>query len=321
MRRPLKLLTPPMLALALILTTAPFAQADPTWGRGGSLTLKAKQTRVVQQQRVTQEDQRQYRSSSNTTGGGGGVAAARAGRRGPAGPSALERRILAASKSSNACGGARGVSPACATAFQVYTDLAEQRRLNGLAAPAAPLAPSGGGAPAAPAAPPPPDPQEVALAVIARLQLPDGAPNVGPPPSANKWNMVAVGYPVWLWTDGATQLNDAESEQGLTVSLDATAIQTRFSMGDGTTVACNPASAQKWVRGGVEPGTPSPTCGYRYEKVSMKKSNGWKGAYTVTATTTWSIDWAAGGEAGTVTTTRTASTQIPVGELQAVQVR
>lgn len=312
------------LVLALALAAAPtLAHAGPLGvGGNGYLTLQQKKNRVVKQQQITQQN---YRLR-------GGPAIGSRGRGGSTTPSwwANYRQLINQSQGGvrSACGGGQSSQLGLAVG-QTRCDSAKTG-YNGLQAswaarsirPGGQPAPAGAarGGPGAPA-PPPPDPRVVAATVIARLQLPSGAPKVGPPPSVNKWNMVAVGYPIWLWTGGATHLNDTDADQGLSVSLDATATKTTFSMGDGSYVTCNPATARKWVRGGVKPGTPSPTCGYRYEEASMKKSNSWKGTYTVTATTTWQVDWAAGGETGTVFVPRSSTVQIPVGELQAIRTR
>ena len=41
---------------------------------------------------------------------------------------------------------------------------------------------------------------------VARLQLPANKPGIGPAPTKNEWHIAVVGYPLWLWADGATQV-------------------------------------------------------------------------------------------------------------------
>jgi hypothetical protein len=47
---------------------------------------------------------------------------------------------------------------------------------------------------------------QAAAIAVARLQLPTVAPGIGPSPDLNRWNMAAVGYPLWLWADGPTHV-------------------------------------------------------------------------------------------------------------------
>lgn len=58
--------------------------------------------------------------------------------------------------------------------------------------------------PADPDSPPKPSREvtaSIARQVTAQLQLPDAAPQVGPDPSLNEWNMAVVGYHLWFWTN------------------------------------------------------------------------------------------------------------------------
>ncbi len=155
-------------------------------------------------------------------------------------------------------------------------------------------------------------PEVVAYTAVARLQLVAPEPMLGPPPEINEWKMAAVGYPLWLWADG--NLDPApvsDSVYELSVSLDARLQKVIFDMGDGGRVTCTTLT-RKWTPA-VTPGTPSPVCGYRYQKPSLPK-----GPYTVTARSFWAVDWSINGATGTLPFYQTATTTIPVGELQAI---
>ena len=155
-------------------------------------------------------------------------------------------------------------------------------------------------------------PQEAAQRAVARLTLTAPKPGIGPPPEINRWKMAAVGYPMWLWVEGNTNPAPvSDSVGGLFVSLDARIQQISFDMGDGHTVRCATAGT-KWTRA-VKPAQKSPTCGYTYQQPSLPK-----GEYTITATTTWAVDWNINGTTGTIPLTQSASTTLPVGELQAL---
>ncbi|WP_328623212.1 hypothetical protein [Streptomyces sp. NBC_00354] len=87
-----------------------------------------------------------------------------------------------------------------------------------------------------------------------------------------------------------------------------------WSMGDGAQVTC------------TGPGTPyaaefgkqmAPDCGHMYTRTSAQAPGG---RYAVTATTTWEISWAGGGQTGTLTAIRESATSLAIGELQVLNV-
>ena len=155
--------------------------------------------------------------------------------------------------------------------------------------------------------------EALARRVVVRLQLPKPTPHFGPDPSVNEWKMAAVGYPLWLWTEGPRTVSSSESAYGLTFTLTARYRSTTFDMGDGSTVRCTKTTV---YRRSTPPGTKSPTCGYGY----LEAARG-DGTYTVTATTHWDIDWSVAGFSGTLPGTHRASRELPVGELQAIVVK
>jgi len=155
-------------------------------------------------------------------------------------------------------------------------------------------------------------PTPAQLAAQAVSQLPLDGPVIGMAPGPGKTGL--VGLPVWMWTEVSARtwgpVSATASVPGLSVTATARAVRIVWDMGDGATVTCD------------GPGTPysrelgaavSPTCGHRYGRSSA----GQPGAeYTVTATTSWDVDWAGGGESGQLTQTRSSSTRVRIGELQ-----
>ena len=122
--------------------------------------------------------------------------------------------------------------------------------------------------------------------------------------------MAAVGYSLWLWADGPTQVGPvSDSVAGLNVSLRAEVSSLTFRMGDGTTVGCDGAG-DKWTKL-VEPGVKAPNCGHTYTKPSLPK-----GSYTVSALTNWAVTWTANGQSGVINVPAVRSTELSVGELQ-----
>lgn len=144
---------------------------------------------------------------------------------------------------------------------------------------------------------------------VTHLKLPTAIPTIGPNPAANEWNMVAVGYPIWLSVPGAPTMNTSASVQGYTVTLAARRTGITFAMGDGGSVSCTITTP--YTTAGA-PGQESPDCGYRYQKASKP------GQYRVVATSTWDITWSVLGESGTIPVTKVGGTSLTVGELEAV---
>ena len=158
-------------------------------------------------------------------------------------------------------------------------------------------------------------PEQAAYIAVSQLQIPTTPPGIGPDPSKNEWDMAAVGYPLWVWADGPTHVGPVTKNVAtLSVSLDARLTKTVFRMGDGHSLSCRGGGTpyKSWV----EPGTKSPTCGYVYKKPSLPR-----GQYTVTAVAYWAVTWRVGGATGVIDLPQQASTQLPVGELQAVVTR
>jgi hypothetical protein len=153
----------------------------------------------------------------------------------------------------------------------------------------------------------------IARVLVARIRLPDPRPLVGPDPAVNEWKMVAVGYPLWLWTAGPVVVTDRVRAFGVTFRLRARWVSTRFEMGDGHTVLCR---RMRPYRSGVRPGSRAPDCGYVYGRASLPG-----GSFTVRATTSWRVGWSALGMSGSVPASLSGSRVLPVGELNALVVR
>ncbi|MFC7011736.1 ATP/GTP-binding protein [Streptomyces viridiviolaceus] len=156
------------------------------------------------------------------------------------------------------------------------------------------------------------DPEVVAQQAVDKMTL--LGPDIASPRANGKYT---VGVPMWMWVNqSATTFgpNTASASAGdITVTATAKVSKIVWQMGDGTSVTCN------------GPGTPytgsadmtqSPTCGHLYSTTSASAPGG---RYAVTATSTWTIDWQGGGEAGQLTEVRQSDVQVPVGELQVVR--
>ena len=148
------------------------------------------------------------------------------------------------------------------------------------------------------------------LAQRAALSLTVPAPElrIGPDPARNQWNMIPVGFPIWVWTTEANTLTATTTAEGITITMTATRGPTTITFGDGTTLVCRTMTPRPAY---LDPPPPSPDCGHTYTAT---------GQHTITATTAWTIQWQALGMTGTVPITRTSATTLRVGELTAVLV-
>lgn len=150
----------------------------------------------------------------------------------------------------------------------------------------------------------------LARSLTVQLRLPDATPVFSPDPGNNEWKMLAVGFPVWLRTNGPDARSTTASTQGLTFLLRATRVSTTFAMGDGSTVTC---TAMARYSNAVKAGSASPNCGHIYQQPSGKK-----GHYTVTGTHHWRVTWSVDGFSGSFPLTYSDSATIRIGELSAL---
>jgi len=169
--------------------------------------------------------------------------------------------------------------------------------------------------PATPGKPLPPAEAAVLAAVkeaSASLKLPNGVPVVSPDPANNEWNMIPIGYPIWLTTTAPETVSVSATQDGITITITATRGQTAFNSGESPGkvipyVYCWSMTQRKVHE--YPPNKKSPDCGYVYKNM---------GTYTITATTTWHLSWSAAGYSGTMDTTRTAEAAKPlvIGQLK-----
>jgi len=159
-----------------------------------------------------------------------------------------------------------------------------------------------------------PTPAELAQQALAKIHLLGAQIGVAPRSDGSG----AVGLPVWLWTEVTPGTWGPQSASasggGITVTITARASQIVWNMGDGQSVTC------------TNPGTPytagygnssSPTCGYRYSTASSTAAHP-HGRYAITATTSWTVDWAGGGQTGVLNPTSQSQTSVEIGEIQVI---
>lgn len=160
----------------------------------------------------------------------------------------------------------------------------------------------------------PPDPEEIALRLLASIDLLPPRISVAP----RKTNGPGlVGLPVWMWASpgrnyfGEPALTASDTERGVTVTITAKVERIVWNMGNGVKVTCT-GPGTEYKTSGRYAGQPSPDCGYDSGYPTA-------GTYRVSATTYWLVQWSGGGESGVFRPTRTSnSAQIQINELQVV---
>ncbi|MGY9067022.1 ATP/GTP-binding protein [Streptomyces sp. CAS3] len=156
------------------------------------------------------------------------------------------------------------------------------------------------------------DPRQLAQRAVDSMTL--LGPDIASPHAAGKYT---VGVPMWMWVkESATAYgpNTASATAGgITVTATAKVSKIVWTMGDGASVTClGPGTAYTPVEGMAQ----SPTCGHVYSRTSAGADNG---KFALTATSTWTINWQGGGQAGQLSEVRRTDVQVAIGEVQVVR--
>lgn len=142
----------------------------------------------------------------------------------------------------------------------------------------------------------------------ASLEVPPPELQVGPDPSMNKWGVLAVGLPVWVWSEDPGPLSTSIEQDGLGVSITADRGAVTIDWGDGTTSVCQTMTPRPVA---IDPLTSSPDCGHTYLT---------KGDYTISATASWNASWQAAGSSGSASLSSVSSYTLPIREFVSVVV-
>ncbi len=122
-----------------------------------------------------------------------------------------------------------------------------------------------------------------------------------------------VGWNVWMWAQSPDEstwgpITRSASEAGYTVTATARVATVVWDMGNGDSVTCDAGSP--WLQS-TSRNEPSPDCGYMYEH---------EGEYTITATSSWTVEWAGIGSSGTIELELSRSGEVRIAEVQVVNV-
>lgn len=162
-------------------------------------------------------------------------------------------------------------------------------------------------------------PRQAAMRLVRTFAL-EGI-NIGIAPEVNpEWGHRRgyVGVPIWLWVNNPQPLTwgpytETATTGGQTITATARVTSVIWNMGDGGSTVCGNLGTAYTLGYGM---TSSPTCGYRYSATSERVAGD---RFTVTATSQWTVDWAAAsGETGTINLTTDSAVDLEVNELQTV---
>ena len=157
-----------------------------------------------------------------------------------------------------------------------------------------------------------PNLEALAAEAITKMRLLGADVGIAPKPGSKGGS---VGLPVWVWNQESPRTTGPTSASatalGVTVTATATVQNVVWNFGNGTSTSCAfPGKEYVASYGAQVPEKSQGECGFAgYDS---------KGEYAVTATTTWAVHWAGGGQQGDLTTTRTSQVQIRIGEVQVV---
>ena len=157
-----------------------------------------------------------------------------------------------------------------------------------------------------------PNPAVLAQQAVRQLSLPSLSINTSPSTGSDQ----LVGLPTWLWLETGSwhPITATAAVPGESVTATATPTSVTWNLGDGNTIECQGPGTPYAATD--SPGEASPNCGHTYTDTSAGQPNN---AYTVTATVSWAVDWAGGGQAGTVPALKsTTTTPLRVADVESL---
>jgi hypothetical protein len=158
----------------------------------------------------------------------------------------------------------------------------------------------------------PVDPRAVALTARQSIAMP--TPPISTSPSADDRLYTQVTTWLWLEEQWWTSYSATANAGNVSATVTATPVSARWDTGDGGGTTCR-GPGVRWRRGMSDDAT---YCKHTYTRSSASQDDG---AYTLSVTVTFEITWTSSvGAGGTLAPIdRTASRDVEVGEIQAVE--
>ncbi|NGO75758.1 ATP/GTP-binding protein [Streptomyces sp. YC504] len=156
------------------------------------------------------------------------------------------------------------------------------------------------------AAPPAVDPAILALQAVSKMKL--AGPNIASPRADGQYG---VKVPMWLWVNAGPNtfgpITTSATAGAVTVTATAKVASITWDLGNGgKSVTCNSAGTPYKASYGM---AKSPRCGTVFTEASTEEPGG---TFTITATSTWNVDWQVVGGGATGQLTELFDTQVPV---------
>ncbi len=178
--------------------------------------------------------------------------------------------------------------------------------------PEGPPAAGGGGGGGGAAAPPPPDPLALRAEAAAAIEVTLPSPNFSPP-----GDHLVVHFPTWVWVDDWQARSASASDRGVAVRVEARPVAMTWDTGEESVVCDGPGLA--WSeQAEAAHGHADPACVATFVHASSTQSSG---LYAGSVSVEWRWSWWLNGalqDDAFHTYTATTSTQVKVGEIQAL---
>lgn len=144
----------------------------------------------------------------------------------------------------------------------------------------------------------------------AKAKITFDRPDIGSAPCTDSGCQGAVGVPVWLWTQDLPSQSATASAGDKSITVDDQVNKVVWDLGDGRSITCSTSGTEYDTSMGW---ATSPDCG-------LPRGYTKAGRYTVTATMHHAIGWS-GDASGSESATTSSSTEVVIGEYQAVAVK
>jgi hypothetical protein len=162
---------------------------------------------------------------------------------------------------------------------------------------------------------------QAAAEVVETMNVPAPAAKVGP-----NMGQLGVNVPLWLSIIDPGSVSATATVATLSISATATVTSLTWNMGEPVDPAKPSGRTNSFTCAGLGQAPPTqpkvtdtPPCGYTYSWMSTKERTNGTGAWPVTITAHWTVNWSANtGASGQLALESTTATSLEIGEWRAV---